>query len=143
MSFREKIVWISLIALLVAYGGYFTALGQDLAHGRPLELSFGRLVFCIVVLVAIETVLTVTAAAVAAIRNPGEATQALDERERLIRLRGRSAGFFMLSGGTVCVAAGGLFDLSAGQIANGVILSLALAEIVRCGTELSLYRTSA
>ena len=36
MSYREKIAWLSLIAMAVAYGPYFMFVARDPAPGKPL-----------------------------------------------------------------------------------------------------------
>ena len=39
MAYREKLAWLTLGAMVIAYGIYFTWLGLALRHGEPTLLG--------------------------------------------------------------------------------------------------------
>ena len=137
MSFREKSAWISLLSILVSFGYYFTALGRSLYDGQgPARYFVGVLVACIIGQVAMQVVLHI----VAAVQAPKEARAAKDERERLIELKSLRIAFYVLVVGVLLVA--GSMHVGAGKVlmANGILLALVLAELVRCSGQIVYFR---
>jgi hypothetical protein len=135
MSFREKIAWVSLASIALVYGVYF------FGSTPGFEVSSWRLFGCIFALVVMEVALIITVAAVTAVRARQDVDAPLDERERLIALQGKAAGFTVLTlGGIGAIAAAMLLDATVGQLANGVLLALVLGDLARYGVQVWRYR---
>lgn len=137
MSFREKSAWISLLSILIPFGVYFALLGRSMHAGHgPARYFFGILIGCILGQVALQVVLHV----VAALQAPKDARAAKDERERLIELKSTHIAFYVLIVGVLMAA--GSMHLGAGKIlmANGILLALVLAELVKFSGQIVYFR---
>ena len=90
MSFREKSAWISAVVHVAVFAGYFLSLAHawDQPGGRR-PMGVGLMIAAVIVLVANITVLTI----LLALTSLREASRPADEREQLIELKGRAAGF--------------------------------------------------
>jgi uncharacterized membrane protein len=91
MSFREKSAWITLVSVLLCFGIYFGAL----ATGRIERFSMSAFHFGLVSIIAL-IVLQFVLHVVTAMLSVSDARAPLDERERLIELRSRSIGYYVL-----------------------------------------------
>jgi hypothetical protein len=140
MSFREKSAWVSLVsfaAVLVLFA-WNAALVLGGRRSWPPGLELLLLAVVIVVSAGLQIAI--------AIRSPAEARTPKDERERLIALKSTRPAFFvllvsaLLSVGTVHLPLHGL-HLKVMMIA--IMLSIALAGIVKFATEVLLYRRDA
>jgi predicted RND superfamily exporter protein len=131
MSFRQKSAWIMLVTHVVVYGGYFAVVAAAMARGgRPAD--FGLLLFGVIVaVIVVQIALHIAAASFA----PRDAQRPKDERERWIEARSNGVGYFVLASGAVAVAAGSLLGAGGFVAANGLLLSLVLAEISRSGSQ--------
>jgi predicted RND superfamily exporter protein len=131
MSFRQTSAWIMLVTHVVVYGGYFAVVAAAVAHGGRAE-DLARLLFGVIVaVIVIQIALHVVAAAFA----PRDAQRPKDERERWIEARSNGVGYFVLASGAVAVAAASLLGVGGFLAANGLLLSLVLAEISRSGSQ--------
>ena len=143
MSFREKSAWISAVSLAVLGGIYFlnflrTLQGQSAVS--DVELFFAL----VIALVAIEVVLHLAIA----IRSPKDARTPRDERERLIDLKATRIAFFVLLAGAF--AAIGTVHLRLSDpgdhlfvMMHCVLFSIVVAEVVKFGSQIALYRRDA
>ena len=119
LSYREKSIWVSLIATLVVYGRYFALGGQ------------GHLIGTIILLVIIQIVCQV----VIAIASKPEP---MDERDRLIDGRAYKCGYFILVTGMItCMNIGVRAPVSA------LLLALMGAEAAKSIAQLYYYRRGA
>ncbi|WP_428407339.1 hypothetical protein [Hyphococcus sp.] len=135
MSFKEKSAWIVLAALILIYGGYAWSLIEGGGFGAGTTAVMFGAIMSFVALIVIAHI-------AAAIFAPKSASEAEDERDRQIELRGDEAGGFIL--GVVVLFALGV-ALLRGQylLANILFLGLAASEIVKNLYEVFLYRRSA
>jgi hypothetical protein len=100
MSFREKILWATLLAGIAPYAWYFGSVGVALTSGAGVAaLSMGRLVGAMIV----GLVIMIIAVAAVAIYNRNEGTMIPDERERTIERRGFVISYHMLCTGILAV----------------------------------------
>jgi hypothetical protein len=159
MSFREKHLWISIVASVAVWGWYFWFLIQHVAAGKLVSDQFTgdvSLAFMgsLVVVVLVEVALTLIATAT----TPKSERDARDEREMLASLKASHVALMALIGLIFCVSAGawvaGLLDdnLVGGAavfsitgemmvlLANVLLACLVLAEMVRAGVTLMLLR---
>jgi len=136
MSFHEKTAWISLISMGGIYGSYFWSVVRS---GRHNDAHFGGLLATIILLVIVQTVLTI----VAAIFAPKEANAPMDEREKLIELRSTRVAY---SGLATAIAFAIFFAALPSPIifgANSLLLILVVCELMRSGCRIIQYRRSA
>jgi uncharacterized membrane protein YidH (DUF202 family) len=139
MSFREKIAWISLIAQAVVFGAYFILLCQAWDDSPEQGLSIGLMVAAAAALVVIVTVPTI----VIAVAAPKQANAAADERERIIALKSESVASYVLSTGVVCLVGALLAGWNAFLVANLLLGSLVIAELVKAGAQILSFRVGA
>jgi hypothetical protein len=134
MSFREKTAWVCLVTMAAVYGWYFAATLPALAAGGAAGL---RLSTSILVLAVLQVVPLVVIAAA----SPREAKAPLDERDRLIELKGSRAAYVVLVCGALlaCVAA---MHFSAGGalLANYIFLAIVAAQLAKYLTQIVHYR---
>lgn len=96
MAFREKVHWVTLVTMIVAFGCYFLVYPWHMA-GSPAGLwaTAGLLVP-----VTIAIVIAMTAAtAFLAIRSPGEVNGREDERDRIFHMKGTHYAYYPLVAG--------------------------------------------
>jgi hypothetical protein len=142
MSYQEKSILGSLLALVIAYGWYFSSLVR---HWGDESNSLGRLILAVIVIVAIETVYNIVLAL-------ESKPQAKDERDGMIASKAyRNAYFFLYFGaGLIMTCALGLEIISSAPsiritvtpflILNTVLMFMVAAELVKFLTQLFYYR---
>lgn len=136
MSFREKSAWITFVSLVVAFTPFFffsyQALTGQLGHGRARTLAF--------LLIAGFVVLEVVLHAAAAALSPQDARTPRDERERLIAMRAAHAAYPVLLAGGLASAAVIHVTTSAWVMQQAVLFTVVLAELVKFGVQIVLFR---
>ena len=137
MSFREKSIWISLLATILVFGYYFanafSALTSFNIDNRGLiGLFIGVVVLMIIVEVVLNTIL--------AIASRNQAGETEDERDNLIRLKSTRISYLVLVFGVWAAAMSLLLSASPLAMANIIIFFFILAEIVGFSTQLFYYR---
>lgn len=136
MSFREKSAWITLLSLLVAFTPFFyfsyQALTGQLGHRHATTLAF--------TLIAAFVVLEIVLHTVAALLAPAEARTPRDERERLIAARATNVAYPVLLVGVLMSAAVIHLTTSAWVMQQAVLLTIVVAEVVKFGTQIVLFR---
>lgn len=137
MSFREKMHWVSFLAIIGGFSAYFISLwyGQG-AGGTDNSYYFGLLVLIIGGIIIAMTV----AAIIMAIGNIGDAKAVQDERDRNIHARGTLAAYYTLLLGCWALIAASFLGTSPFFLINMLLAIIVMAEIIRIGTQLYLYR---
>ena len=151
MTFKEKVLWASLATTIGVWGWYFAGFVAALAapHFDP-GAATGRFLGAVFLLVVIQVV-AITAIS---IWTPKEAGAPADDRDREFARRAYVPAFVTLSAlvatltvvapMTIMTAPAWLGDRPAITVAivisNALLLSLVLAELVRSGTQILLYR---
>jgi hypothetical protein len=145
LSYQEKRIAGSLIAMLVVYGYYFAKTLNNIGSVNFDGASLNRLIFAVIAIMVIEAVYHIALA----IESKPEAK---DERDKLISAKAyRNAYFVLASGtwmllGTLITASLMHRDASVNFLAapfvvgNLVLLLMLLAELVKFGTQLFCYR---
>jgi hypothetical protein len=151
MSFREKSIWISLIATLLIFGDYFLnlislgGLPADAAKTAALGLSLRALFLIIIVEITFQGMLAVT--------NRKAAELGADERDKLFEYKGNNFGYTVLVIG-VFITLGRIVFLEINpefiEQSNGLtiplltahilLFSFILSEVVRFSAQLYYYR---
>lgn len=137
MAFREKIAWLTLGTMLVAYGVYFGIVGPAVRFGenRLLDIlwSFG--------LVATAHAVAMVVGAIAiAVTATKEAQARADERDRAIARRGATIGYYVLIVGMILVGVVMPFSEPPWKIVNTALLAIVLAETAHQAVVLLSYR---
>ncbi|WP_411340673.1 hypothetical protein V6U71_01520 [Sphingopyxis sp. J-6] len=136
MVFREKIDWLTMTVIALAFGWYAIVFPWGL-RGVPALAAQGGLL--LVVLVAMSLVLTV-AAILLALHRPRDANAAADERDREITRQAATRAYYVLIIGASCCFALGYWIGDLAVVLNGLLGSIVAAELVRLASQLHLYR---
>lgn len=137
MAFREKIAWLTLGAMLVAYTIYFSLLAIAVRDG---ELSIVRMLGLFAAVTIAQVIVIIVASAVIAVRARREAHAPPDERDRAIARRGANAAYYVLMVGMIVVGVVMPFSKPSWQIINAALLALVIAETVRYALIVLSYR---
>jgi hypothetical protein len=141
MSYREKIAWLSLIAMAVAYGPYFTSAAkgpstwEPLPHLHPLGLFALASIARMLILGAGYLYLRLGSAR--------EERPPLDERDRAIKHRSLSAAYYVLIIGMILVGCFMPFSSTGWTIVNAAIFWIVAAEVVHYSIVVASYRMQA
>jgi len=128
MPFREKIAWLSLVALGVAYIPYFVVVASGAYDHAPapnfplLTLLAGVSILRLAILGGGWLVLRA--------RAPEDARMKPDERDVAISRRAMASGYYVLTAAMILV--GGIMPFTEGvwRIVNAAIFTLVVAEAV-------------
>ena len=143
MSYQEKSIAGSLIAILVVYGYYFAAVLRNMDQAGFGGSALGRLIFAVIAIIIIEIVYHIVLSVAA---KPEK-----DERDVIIELKAYRNAYFAYGTGAffviACVIAGGFMQDAAPTrlvvtpflMVNLVLLFMVLAEIVKFVTQLLYY----
>lgn len=133
MAWREKTAWITLLAMLAAYGAYFSVIRQsDMSPIGMLELFGG--------LTVVQIVVVIVATTVVAILTGRDVRGRPDERDRAIARRGASVAYYVLLVGVIAVGVILPFQDKGWAITNAALLVLVAAETVRLIFIVASYR---
>lgn len=133
MAYREKIAWLAMAAMAIAYGGFFTAMWLAEQWGQASMLAF-------LALFAAASLVRVAIEGVGRIAIAADAGEPADERDRAIARRGAAAAYYVLMAGMILVGMVMPFGGQGWRISNAALLGLAIAETVRYGIILFSYR---
>jgi len=140
MSFREKIAWVSLAGIAIAFAPYFALVAAYRGPAPVFPFYSGGLLVAVTIL----TIVIVTAGSIGvALTNVREANAPKDERDRAIARAASASGYRILMPLLFVALVGTFLGWSAAALANAVLGAIVLAEVVRCGTEVFLYRKGA
>ncbi len=139
MSFREKSAWVSFVTILAVFVPFFWNSYRQYQGAISGRDAVGTAFTLLTTFVVLEILLHV----VLALRAPKEARTPRDEREQLIDMRATRVGFYVLLVGAL--AAVGMVHLTsrAWVIQQVVLLAIVLAELVRFGGQIVLFRRDA
>ena len=134
MAYREKLAWLTLGAMLVAYSIYFAWLA---AHREPtllgMLLPFG-------IIAGLQAIVVAVASAVLSIRARRDGQGKADERDRAIARRGATAGYYALLAGMILVGVVMPFSDPPWRIVNAALLAIVVAEAIRLALIVASYR---
>ena len=134
---RERVAWLSLIAMAVTFGPYFTltVLWPPSAPlpALPALLRFG-------VTTVAQLLILGGGRLWLRLRFPEDARAAADERDRAVTRRAQSVAYFVLIGGMIVVGIVMPFQSSGWKLVNSAIFMIVLAEVVHYGVAICGYR---
>ncbi|GGW74613.1 hypothetical protein [Alteromonas halophila] len=150
-SYREKSVWVSLLATLIVAGYFYNDVIRFLAPDGQAEAA--SVAMLLLQVAGAMTVIEIVLHALLAMKNQEGANDAEDEREKQYRLKANELGYWVLSVGVVaCVIqqliVQQLIDIDPnayegylqGPIELKLIVIFWLSEVVRFVTQLYFYR---
>jgi hypothetical protein len=141
MSYREKVAWLSLIAMAVAYGPYFMFVARGPSAWEPLPHLHPLGLFA---LVSIVRVLILGAGFLyLRLGSAREERAPLDERDRAIEHRSLSAAYYVLIAGMILVGCFMPFSSTGWTIVNAAIFSIVVADTVHYSLVVASYRVQA
>ena len=129
MAYREKIAWLALVAMALAYGPLFALLGGGTATGWPALMRF-LLLFGAAS--AVRVVLEIGGRIVLLVRLGAEAREPADERDRAIAARSSSFAYIVLLVGMIIVGMVMPFSAQGVAIVTAALLAIVAAEAIRC-----------
>ena len=133
MSFREKLLWTTLIAGIAPYLWYFGSAGLAIASGTGADsLSVGGLVTALIV----GLIIMIIAVVIVAITNRREGTMVPDEREHRIESRGFTISYHMLCTGVLLTIGAAWLGWSGVIIVHIIAFAFILAELTRLVVEI-------
>jgi hypothetical protein len=138
MSFREKSTAVILIGYLAVYSWYFARVVEAARSGPIAEIDYQGL---LIVMVGVLVVATIVAQILIAVLAPSEAEQ-VDERDRLIGLRGDRIAGWVVTIGALAGLGLAMIEADSFWIAHALLAGLVLAEILKAIAMLVNYRRS-
>jgi len=132
LTFKEKGLWLMLIALVTVYGSYFSKVLPTASinvSAQQMSLFISAVVSLIVILIVGYSVIGATAK-----------EERTDERDALVLLKGSSISSYVLSGGIFLSIWVGLQYEGNFLITHCLLFTLVLSEIVDICVQLYQYR---
>ncbi|HMQ19753.1 MAG TPA: hypothetical protein PKC77_11425 [Sphingopyxis sp.] len=136
MPYREKIAWLTLGSMIVAYSLYFGLILAGHPAGRemfPMLWLFGSIA-------ATQALVVIAGHIVLATTTPRAERRRRDERDRAIGRRGAAAAYYVMMAGMILVGVVMPFTDTGVKIANAALFAIVLAETVSLTVVLLSYR---
>src|SRR5579863_8625827 len=96
MSYQEKSIAGSLIAMLIVYGYYFSTVLREMSQSGFAGTGLGRLILAVIAIIVIQVVYQIVLAL-------GAKPEPKDERDVLIEAKAYRNGYFALGAGAFVV----------------------------------------
>lgn len=140
MSFREKIHWVALFGLIVAFGWYFMAYPWHIGNTQQGVWAAVGMLIPVTIIFLIPMI---AGTVYFAIRTPKEANLKEDEREKTIHLRGTHLAYYPLVLGVWANIFFLINGIGFGYSVNILMATLVVSEVIRVGSQLYFYRKGA
>jgi hypothetical protein len=141
MPYREKTAWLSLLAMFVTFGPYFTVIATRALPSEPMP-NLRQLD-----LLAVTTIVQVLILGLGHLylwrASAQEARMPLDERDQAIKRRSVSSAYYVLIAGMILVGCVMPFNSSGWTIINAALFMIIAAEVVHYGVVVFSYRRQA
>jgi hypothetical protein len=141
MPYREKIAWLSLIAMVVTFGPYFAIVKAGVFHDDALPDL--RQLGLYGVTAVVQMIILGVGHLYLRHRSPEEARTPPDERDRAIKYRSMSVAYGVLIAGMILVGVVMPFESAGWTIVNAALFMIVAAEIVHYGVVVASYRRQA
>ncbi|MBN8644697.1 MAG: hypothetical protein J0L61_05585 [Planctomycetes bacterium] len=133
-SFEEKSVWVQLVCLLVALGGYLVIAGRMMAAGVSELPAYAPLFVAAVVLLV---VMLGVGHALALI---GSRPEGRDERDRRIDWRAEHGSSWVLAAGVFASITAMVLGVPNVWVAHTLLVSMMLSEVLGLVLKIRFYR---
>jgi hypothetical protein len=138
LAYREKIGWLSLIAMAVTFGPYFILVATHAIPAAALPNVRQLFVFGFT---AVAQALIIGAGHLYFRRSaPDDAHMPPDERDRAIKQLSISSAYYVLIAGMIMVGVMMPFNSAGWKIVNAALFMIVAAELVRNGVLVASYR---
>lgn len=137
MPHREKAAWLSLLAIVVAFGPYFAIVASNPPDDTLPNL---RLLGLFALAAAVQVSIMAIGHLWLRIRSPEEAALPADERDQGIERRAVVFAYYVLIGGVIIAAIIMPFYAGGWEVVNAAILAIVVAELVHDGFTIAGYR---
>jgi hypothetical protein len=141
MPYREKIAWLSLLAMSVTFGPYFTIVAMRALPREPLPDLRQLGMFAVTAIV--QMLILGVGHLYLRSRSTQEARMPLDERDQLIMRRSMSLAYYVLIAGMILVGCIMPFKSTGWSIVNAALFMIIAAEFVHYGAVVFSYRSQA
>jgi hypothetical protein len=139
MAYREKVAWLSLGAIVVAFVPYFTIVAQRMQNQTALIPQLELYTIA----VAIQLLVLGAGCWYLRRQSPGDAAMPPDERDTAIAHRSTTTAYYVLMAGTIVVGCIMPFSNRGFAIVNAAFLAIILAQVVRYSVAAANYRRQA
>jgi len=141
MPYREKTAWLSLLAMVVTFGPYFTIIATRALPSEPMP-NLGQLRLFAVTAIVQMLILGVGHLYIRR-GSKQEARIPPDERDEAIMRRSVSSAYYVLIAGMILVGCVMPFGSSGWSIINAAVFMIIAAELVHYGVVVFSYRRQA
>lgn len=141
MPYREKIAWLSLGAMIVAYGIYFTVVIGASLNNKPITDLTTLILFTEIV--AIQVAILIVGHLYFRFKTPIDAKAKMDERDRAISQNSMSVAYYVLMAGIIMVGIVLPFLGTGWKIVNSALFMIVIAEFVQYSLVIWGYRKGA
>ncbi len=137
MSFKEKSIWISLIATIIIFGFYFS---KTFPLFRNFDDNNTEMVMLFIGVVILMIIVQIISHIVLAVFNRKDAEAGEDERDKLVELKATRIAHFVLITGVWLTASCLLITKSPLMLVNIMIFFFILSEVLGFIAQLFYYR---
>jgi hypothetical protein len=141
MPYREKTAWLSLLAMAVTFGPYFTMTATRAVSSEPMP-NLRQLGWFAVTAIGQMLILGVGHLYLRR-GSVQDARMPLDERDQAIVRRSVSSAYYVLIAGMILVGCVMPFNSSGWSIINAALFMIIAAEVVHYGVVVFSYRRQA
>lgn len=142
MPYREKVAWLSILAIVVAFAPYFTLAAIE-GPPAPDTLPNFDLLWRYTVTAMVQLTILGIGHLLLRARSPEEAREPKDERDRDIERRSMVLAYYVLMFGAVAAGMVLPFVESGWSIVNATLLVVVGSEVVHYAAIVRGYRKSA
>ncbi len=136
MSHREKVAWLSLIAMAVTFGPYFALVAIE----PPADLPDLRGMGMFAATTVTQMLLLGIGHLWLRVRSPHDARAPADERDRAITYRSMRLAYYVLITGMIVVGCIMPFNTAGWALVNAAVFMIVLAQVVHYGVVVCSYR---
>ncbi len=141
MPYREKTAWLSLVAIIITFGPYFTIVAVRPVPGDPMPNLHQLGLFAVTAIV--QMLILGIGHLYLRRRSLPEARLPLDERDQAIVRRSISCAYYVLIAGMILVGCVMPFNSGGWSIINAALFMIIAAELVHYGVVVFSYRRQA
>jgi len=141
MPYREKVAWLSLIAMAVTYGPYFTLVSMSILPTRPLP-DFRQLALFGATTV-VQLIILGTGHLILRTASSREDRTPPDERDLAITRRSVGSAYNLLLGGMILVGVIMPFTASGWKIVHAALFMIVASEFFKFSIMVFSYRRQA
>lgn len=141
IPYREKVAWLSMLAMLLTFGPYFTLVASGYFPEKPLPDL--RQLTGYAITAAVQVTILISGLIILRSNNRLDAKVPADERDIAIKQRSVTAAYYVLITGMILVGVVMPFTSSGWEIVNSALFMIVVAELVQFSMVVVGYRRQA